>query len=79
MDESPTTEITTFRLEAPENGPGTAMSEKLSQLRQKLNQKARQEPKFRFYSLYGRILWRYTKRFAVLYTGTLPENTEVAL
>ena len=60
MDESPTTEITAFRLEAPENGPGTAKSEKLSQLRQKLNQKARQEPKFRFYSLYGRILWRDT-------------------
>jgi RNA-directed DNA polymerase len=36
------------------------MSEKLSQLRQKLNQKAKQEPKFRFYTLYGRILWRDT-------------------
>ena len=60
MDESPTTEITAFRLEAPENGPETTMSEKLSQLRQKLNQKAKQEPKFRFYTLYGRILWRDT-------------------
>jgi RNA-directed DNA polymerase len=38
----------------------SGMSEKLSQLRQKLNQKAKQEPKFRFYTLYGRIQWRDT-------------------
>ena len=60
MDDSPTTENTVWRLEAPEIGPRTGMSEKLSQLRQKLNQKAKQEPKFRFYTLYGRILWRDT-------------------
>jgi len=60
LDESPTTENTAWQLEAPEIGPGTGMSEKLSQLRQKLNQKAKQEPKFRFYTLYGRILWRDT-------------------
>ena len=60
MDESPTTEETAWRLEAPEIGPGVGMSKKLSQLRQKLNQKAKQEPRFRFYTLYGRILWRDT-------------------
>lgn len=61
MEESPTTEETAWRLEVPEElGPRTGMSEKLSQLRQKLNQKAKQEPKFRFYSLYGRIFWRDT-------------------
>lgn len=60
MDEGPTTEESTWRLAEPESGPRTGMSEKLSQLRQKLNQKAKQEPKFRFYTLYGRILWRDT-------------------
>lgn len=40
------------------------VSAKLFALRQKLGQKAKQEPKFRFYSLYGRILERDTLKAA---------------
>ena len=54
MEEHPTTE----QPPGPVREPG--LSVKLSQLRQKLGQKARQEPKFRFYVLYDRIHRRDT-------------------
>ncbi len=58
MDENPTTEQPEWQLTAPEIGPEVGMPEKLFQLRQKLNWKAKQEPKFRFYTIYGRIFRR---------------------